>query len=481
MQDNQSSQSNGSGTEKSPFRSVWEAMGRSIHWLIDLNDGLDREGTIVSIKNNKRMQGANAWLLMCSIMIASLGLDLNSPAVIIGAMLISPLMSPILGMGLSVGTNDREMLRISTAHFGIAIAIALVTSFIYFSLNPLGLEEPTAEIASRTKPTLLDSLVAIFGGFAGIISSSRKDKTSAIPGVAIATALMPPLCVSGYGLANGDVSILVNSFYLFFLNSFFVALSTFIMVRYLQFPVRKFVNGKERRRTSLVLVIFSLLLILPSGIILWDVLQENRAQRAVGELVKTYFNEYSDPKCLDYTYSVGDSSSILLLELAGRPLPDSIEQLIENDLRTKISPNAVLYTFESNELTLEKIERLEAQMLGFEAFSHRLEITQAAEEESKRASERLQAKLDSIRSDTVPLSQISKETSILFDNIEEISYARAEKTNEAGQTYRVPTFYVKWKPNVYNRTIQRDKSKLEGYLKSRAELDTLVIERVNSN
>ncbi|MCB0625235.1 MAG: DUF389 domain-containing protein, partial [Saprospiraceae bacterium] len=177
-------------------------------------EGLDREGTIVDIKNNKRMRGANAWLLMCSIMVASLGLDLNSPAVIIGAMLISPLMSPILGIGLAVGINDREMLTISLQHFGIAIGIALATSFIYFQLTPLG--DVTSEIEARTAPTFLDVLVAFFGGIAGIISGSRRDKSNAIPGVAIATALMPQLCDTGFGLDNGEWEIMLNYFYLFF-------------------------------------------------------------------------------------------------------------------------------------------------------------------------------------------------------------------------------------------------------------------------
>ncbi|MDX1410107.1 MAG: DUF389 domain-containing protein, partial [Saprospiraceae bacterium] len=156
------------------------AVVRFFRELIDLQDGLDREGTIVNIKSNKRMKGANAWLLMCSIMIASLGLDLNSPAVIIGAMLISPLMSPILGIGLGVGINDRSTLLISLQHFGVAIAIALITSYIYFLVTPLGIV--TGEILARTKPTILDVLIATFGGFAGIISGSRKDKSNAIPG-----------------------------------------------------------------------------------------------------------------------------------------------------------------------------------------------------------------------------------------------------------------------------------------------------------
>jgi len=166
------------------FSDLWIGTKKFFHELTDLTDGLDKVGMIKRIKENKRMRGANAWLLMCSIVIASLGLDLNSPAVIIGAMLISPLMSPILGIGLAVGINDRYTLNISLQHFGIAIAIALVTSTLYFLLTPFG--DATPEILGRTKPTLLDVMVALFGGIAGIISSSRKDQSNAVPGVAIA-------------------------------------------------------------------------------------------------------------------------------------------------------------------------------------------------------------------------------------------------------------------------------------------------------
>ena len=203
---------------KEILEELWDSTKEWFRDLMDLNEGSDREGTIIAIKNNKRMRGSNAWLLMCSIMIASLGLDLNSPAVIIGAMLISPLMSPILGIGLGVGINDRDTLFISARHFLIAIAIALLTSTLYFLITPFG--QITDEIRARTAPTVLDGLVAIFGGLAGIISTSRKDKSNAIPGVAIATALMPPLCVTGYGIANAQWDIMANSFYLFFLNRY---------------------------------------------------------------------------------------------------------------------------------------------------------------------------------------------------------------------------------------------------------------------
>ena len=160
------------------------------------------------------MEGANAWMLICSIIIASIGLSQNSQAVIIGAMLISPLMSPLLGIGLSIGINDMETLRKALFNLLVAIVIALLTSTTYFFL--MDFVDITSEIQARTRPTFLDIIVAVFGGLAGIISIARKDVTTTLPGVAIATALMPPLCVTGFGLANGNFDIASRSFYLFF-------------------------------------------------------------------------------------------------------------------------------------------------------------------------------------------------------------------------------------------------------------------------
>jgi len=281
--------------------------------LINLEEGMDREGTIVYIKNSKRIRGSSAWLLICSIMIASLGLDLNSPAVIIGAMLISPLMSPILGVGLGIATNDRESTFISLQHFSVAILIALTTSILYFSVTPLG--DITDEIRARTAPTLLDSMIAIFGGLAGIISVSRKEKSSAIPGVAIATALMPPLCVTGYGIANGNWSITLNSFYLFFLNSFFISISTFVIIRLMKFPYKSFLDRKEARRNRLAILVISLILLLPSGKILLDLLQNRSRDARIEAYIGEFFRQNPNTNCLDYDYIEGDSINQLYLGL----------------------------------------------------------------------------------------------------------------------------------------------------------------------
>ncbi|MFT7453269.1 MAG: putative hydrophobic protein (TIGR00271 family), partial [Patescibacteria group bacterium] len=286
--------------------------------LIDLQAGLDREGTIVNIKNNKKMAGANAWLLMCSIVIASLGLDLNSPAVIIGAMLISPLMSPILGIGLAVGINDRKTLIVSLKHFGIAIAIALVTSTLYFTFTPFG--GATNEIIARTTPGLLDVAVAFFGGIAGIISGSRKDKSNAIPGVAIATALMPPLCVTGFGLANGNWTYTYNSFYLFFMNATFVALATFLIVRFLRFPQKAFTNSSEQRKTQFFILVFSILMIVPSILIFKGILKHANQESIITSYIDKKF-----PNAIYEFERVGNTDSLKVKLLLGTYLsPDSI-------------------------------------------------------------------------------------------------------------------------------------------------------------
>ena len=181
--------------------------------ILDLKHGVKKKAVIQEIKDKKSMAGANSWMLMCSVIIASIGLDRNSDAVIIGAMLISPLMSPILGIGLGIGINDKEVLKKAIIHFCAAILIAIISSTIYFALTPFG--DITPAIASRTEPNTLDVFVAIFGGLAGIISIARKDISTTLPGVAIATALMPPLCVTGYGIAKGDMNFALSAFYLF--------------------------------------------------------------------------------------------------------------------------------------------------------------------------------------------------------------------------------------------------------------------------
>ena len=193
----------------------------------------DRE-TIESIKRGVEFKGTNLWVLIFATFIASLGLNMNSTAVIIGAMLISPLMGPIMGFGLGLGTFDFELIKRAFRNFATATVFGIITSTIYFLLTPI--DEAQSELLARTQPTVYDVLIAFFGGLAGIVASSTKSKGNVIPGVAIATALMPPLCTAGFGLASGNLYYFFGALYLYFINTVFISLATFLVVRLLKYP-----------------------------------------------------------------------------------------------------------------------------------------------------------------------------------------------------------------------------------------------------
>lgn len=244
----------------------------------DLQEGKEDElETIEYISKNVEFKGANLWILIFAILVASVGLNVNSTAVIIGAMLISPLMGPIMGIGLAAGINDFELLKKSMRNLLVAIFISILTSTIYFSITPIYGAE--SELLARTEPTVWDVLIALFGGLAGIIAGSRKEKSNAIPGVAIATALMPPLCTAGYGLATGNLLYFFGAFYLFFINSVFISLSTYLIVRFMGYPKKQFLDRAKEKRVQTYITVFTLLTLIPSIFL------------AYGIVKKTFWNE----------------------------------------------------------------------------------------------------------------------------------------------------------------------------------------------
>ncbi len=268
--------------KKSIFQKA-EIYFRATRRLLNIRSSTDIEGTITSIEENIALKGYNIWILVCSAILASIGLNTNSTAVIIGAMLISPLMSPILGVGLGLGINDTHMFSRSLRNLGVATLSSLLASYIYFNVTPL--HEPTSEILSRTYPTFLDVMVAVFGGVAGIVSGSRLEKTNAIPGVAIATALMPPLCASGYGLAFGDLQIFLGAFYLFFINAVFISISTFLIVKYLEFPLHEEPDEVTQRTVSRIMLVFTLIVASPSIYFLLTQIQKGRKIQQIDSLI----------------------------------------------------------------------------------------------------------------------------------------------------------------------------------------------------
>ena len=211
------------------------------------------EDTVDAIRNGVSFHGSNLWILVFAIFIASLGLNVNSTAVIIGAMLISPLMGPIIGMGLAVGINDFELLKRSVKNYLVATLISVVTATVYFLLTPLN--EAQSELLARTSPTLYDVLIALCGGAAGIVALSCKGKGNVFPGVAIATALMPPLCTAGFGIATGNIYYFLGAFYLFFINTVFISLATYLGVRMMKFRQKQFINHEQYAKVKRYIII----------------------------------------------------------------------------------------------------------------------------------------------------------------------------------------------------------------------------------
>ena len=263
-----------------------------LRFHFDLRSDLEKEQEIIEeITRGVSFRGANLWILIVAIFIASLGLNVNSTAVIIGAMLISPLMGPIIGMGLAVGVYDLELLKRALKNFSVATLISVLTAMLYFLISPL--EEAQSELLARTTPTIYDVLIAFFGGAAGIIALSTRGRGgNVIPGVAIATALMPPLCTAGYGLATGQPSFFFGAFYLFFINTVFISLSTFIGVRLMGFRHHESLSPERARRAWRILTVIVVATILPAllmtiNIIRTSIFENNLRHFLANELAQT--------------------------------------------------------------------------------------------------------------------------------------------------------------------------------------------------
>lgn len=296
----------------------------------DLHEGKEDElETIDYIKKNVEFKGANLWILIFAIFVASVGLNVNSTAVIIGAMLISPLMGPIMGIGLAAGINDFELLQKSLKNLGIAVLISILTSTIYFSFTPL--DDAQSELLARTEPTIWDVLIALFGGLAGIVAGSRKEKSNAIPGVAIATALMPPLCTAGYGLATGNLYYFLGAFYLFFINSVFISLSTYLIVRFMKFPQKEFMDRKREKTVKTYITVFTILTIVPSVYLAYNIVKRTIWEKSANQFITTEL-EFPNTQVLSSNLNYDSDSAVIDISLIGERVSDAEIGILQRKL-----------------------------------------------------------------------------------------------------------------------------------------------------
>ncbi|MDY6277777.1 MAG: DUF389 domain-containing protein [Bacteroidales bacterium] len=312
-----------------------------LHRLFWKRNDFDTADAAERIKKGIWFRGPNVWILVCAIVIASVGLNVNSTAVIIGAMLISPVMGPILGIGLSVGTNDVQLLKLSFKNLATMVLISLLASCIYFLVSPLYLADPT-ELEARTSPTIYDVLIAFFGGTAGILENSRKERGTVLSGVAIATALMPPLCTAGFGLAHLDMHYFLGAMYLFLINTVFIATATYLGVKLLHFQDAGDILEHRimRMRKKLITSVFIIILV-PSFITAYGLIRDNnftsnvRAFIAENRVIgKTYIYDYTIFK---------DGGNKVAVNLAGEPLKEEqMTALLESAARHHIKPERMV-------------------------------------------------------------------------------------------------------------------------------------------
>lgn len=284
------------------------------------NDRADEETLIDSIQKNIEFKGVNLWTLIFAIFIASIGLNVNSTAVIIGAMLISPIMGPIMGIGFGVGVNDLELVKKGAKSLLFATLIGICTSAIYFTITPL--HQAQSELLARTSPSVWDVFIAFFGGLAGMVAASRKEKTNVIPGVAIATALMPPLCTAGYGLAIGNWYYVLGALYLYFINSVFIAIATFLMCRYLQITKKQFEDGKIEKRVTHYMVVIVIITFLPSIYMAYKIVNKNIFESNARKYVEEQF-AFVNTQVVTKSFIYDASAKAINVLLFGDPISKS--------------------------------------------------------------------------------------------------------------------------------------------------------------
>ena len=294
---------------------------------LNLTNDVDIPSAIEDIRSNIPFRGPNVYILFVAIIIASVGLNVNSIPVIIGAMLISPLMGPITGLGLGLGTNDRELVLFSIKNLLVMVGISLLAATLYFILTPLEIDNPT-ELLARTRPTIYDVFIALFGGLAGVLETARKEKGTVISGVAIATALMPPLCTVGYGIANLSWQYTIGALFLFSINCIFIAMAAYLMAKFLKFPVKTV----EQHRTRYFILSYALVILLAATSIFtgYHVIRENDFTKMANRFVKKNQN-IGKTYIYDSQVNIDSKPYMLELRLAGETLNEDTKEMLLRD------------------------------------------------------------------------------------------------------------------------------------------------------
>ena len=405
-------------------RRVWKALKDFFKDRFNLKEDQERESvTKADIAKGTEFKGANLWILMFAIIIASIGLNVNSTAVIIGAMLISPLMGPIMGIGLGVAVYDIPLIIKGGRNLLIAVIISIATSTLYFLVTPL-VEVPLSEgseLFIRTSPTMWDVLIAFSGGLAGIIAGSRKEKSNAIPGVAIATALMPPLCTAGYALATAQWYFFFGAMYLFFINCVFISVGTFLIVRLLKYRQKKFDNPKLSKRVHTIVTVAVIITMVPSILLAINLVRKTIFEQNAKVYVSKEF-QFPQTEVIEFKAKYNDNGGNIKVVLFGKKIDESDLEIIkakmtEYKLRCDIN---ITQAYDDNEEDLRNLELISQNMkagLIEDLYRKNEEVLESKDQRIKL----LEDELFKLQASQYPVMDISEELRVQYDDLEDFT------------------------------------------------------------
>ena len=451
--------------------------------VLDFRKEADRDHTINSIKADISIKGPNAWILICSILVASVGLNANSIPVVIGAMLISPLMGPILGFGLSIAINDLETLKKSIVNFSVMVVLSVFTAYLFFSFFPL--REESSELLSRTEPDIRDVLIAFFGGLSLIVAKTKKGTISpVIFGVAIATALMPPLCTVGFGLAVGNASFSLGAMYLFMINSLYIVIATYITVKFLRFPLINYVNSTRRRLISRIVTILSIVMLIPAFFTFTDVLFESKFNNSVDEFFE---RELEGLKNKDYlklnskvNYNINNdgflfpwrdkTSSVVFNSYGLEPLSNDIISLLQNKIKKypHLSLTTIKFNQQENQNDFKEQKRFLVELrkrdsLDLETKSKELEVLR----------EKLK-KLETKEFNKNLYKTLIEDIKFNYEEVSEMNFYINDYSNDDQKII----FYIKWNDNTDENSRINSLKKIRQWITLKLDSDLFEIEKV---
>lgn len=418
----------------------------------------DEQVTVEYIRNGVEFKGTNLWILIFATFIASLGLNVNSTAVIIGAMLISPLMGPTMGIGLSIGLSDFELMKRSLKSYAVTTLFSVVAATLYFLFTPL--DEVQSELLARTSPTIYDVFIALMGGLAGIVALATKEKGNVIPGVAIATALMPPLCTAGFGLATGNLLYFLGAFYLYFINSVFISLATYIGVRLMRFERKQFVDKEREKMVKRYIVWITVITMCPAVYLTYNIVRETFYQSAANRFI-TQELQFPDSQILnrDISYDKHEIRVVLVgKEVSDAEIADARSRMKDYNLdKTKL----VVFQGIGNHNAVD-ISNIKSMVM--EDFYHN----------SEQQLTRQRSQLDSLRkaldafSGSQVNAQMGKEMKVLFPMVKTLSISKSLQVLIDSARTDTVTFAIVGCTHAPSKS---DRDKMNNWLKARTGAD----------